>query len=448
MPSDFYSPQLTLLLYWIVSVSALGADIILHDFSGGSDGGYPGDTALTVFTTPAQTFPFGTEIPAVTALYGVAGANIFSIQANGTSYSVVASLSNFPTPGYFSGGVVVRAETSPLYRGAAPHYYGVSNGGGFGFRVQGSRVYSLPATFGSSSALHIFAGSPGDGAVPLGRLTLVDATLYGITVSGGANIPPGYSSGVGTLYKVGLDGSGYQILHQFGAEGDGQQPEGSLTFAEGSLYGTTPYGGALQHSGTFSFGSSGSIFKIGTDGSGYTLLHSFPADGSEGSRPTGSVLLDGGRIYGMTRDGGTHNAGTVFSMAEDGSNFSILRSFSGGATDGSLPWVGGLTKVGGKLFGTTLAGGVGDLGTVFEINTDGTDFALLHSFTGGTTDGAQPMGTLTYLDGTLFGVANIGGAAGYGTIFAVQAPEPGSGVLLSLGVFSALLRRPRKQCRE
>src|SRR5438552_18294486 len=69
--------------------------------------------------------------------------------------------------------------------------------------------------------------------------------------------------------------------------------------------------------------------------------------------------------------------------------FTTLYSFNG-SSDGANPEAG-LTVAGdGKTrYGTTANGGNGGWGTVFAINTDGTGFTNLHSFT--RSDGSYPM---------------------------------------------------------
>ena len=47
-----------------------------------------------------------------------------------------------------------------------------------------------------------------------------------------------------------------------------------------------------------------------------------------------------------------------------------------------------LVLSGGTLYGTTYLGGSSDKGTVFKVNTDGTGYTVLKSFTG--SDGASP----------------------------------------------------------
>lgn len=70
---------------------------------------------------------------------------------------------------------------------------------------------------------------------------------------------------------------------------------------------------------------------------------------------------------------------------------------AGTNSDGATP-IAGLLLSGRTLYGSTIQGGSWGLGTVFKINTDGTSFTTLHSFTaesgpGNTnSDGAGPGG--------------------------------------------------------
>jgi uncharacterized repeat protein (TIGR03803 family) len=71
---------------------------------------------------------------------------------------------------------------------------------------------------------------------------------------------------------------------------------------------------------------------------------------------------------------------------------------------------------GNTLYGTTLAGGSSANGTVFAVNTDGTSFTVLHSFTalnnGTNSDGANPHAALVLSGNTLYGTAYTGGISG------------------------------------
>jgi uncharacterized repeat protein (TIGR03803 family) len=76
------------------------------------------------------------------------------------------------------------------------------------------------------------------------------------------------------------------------------------------------------------------------------------------------------------------------------------------------------------MFGMTYGGGANGIGTVFQMNTDGSGFSLLHSFAGGATDGKRPFGSLVLGGSTLYGMTERGGLAGdgLGTVFSIAAP--------------------------
>src|SRR5207248_3153942 len=98
-------------------------------------------------------------------------------------------------------------------------------------------------------------------------------------------------------------------------------------------------------------------------------------------------------LYGTAQYGGSSHDGTVFAVHTDGTGFTNLHSFTATFfpdytnSDGAYPDAG-LIVSGNTLYGTAVSGGSGNYGTVFAVNTDGTGFTNLHSFTGG--DGANP----------------------------------------------------------
>src|SRR5262249_15156349 len=156
------------------------------------------------------------------------------------------------------------------------------------------------------------------------------------------------------------------------------------------------------------------IFKVNADGTGYTVLHNFTNDGahSDGVSPLSSLTLSGSVLYGMTPSGGIvpptgppSNNGALFSINTDGTGFQVLHGFTGGqispSNDGGMPY-GAVTVYGSKIYGMTRFGGASTRGTIFSINTDGTGFQILHSFTEAADDGATPQGSLTLIGGQLY----------------------------------------------
>src|SRR5438045_3664917 len=99
--------------------------------------------------------------------------------------------------------------------------------------------------------------------------------------------------------------------------------------------------------------------------------------------------------------------------------FTTLHSFTpmlGGSlygtnNDGALPR-GGVLVSGSTLYGTAAVGGSLSYGTVFKVNTDGSDFTTLHNFN--FSDGAGPNVTLVLSGGTLYGTVDYYGHPGGG----------------------------------
>jgi len=106
-------------------------------------------------------------------------------------------------------------------------------------------------------------------------------------------------------------------------------------------------------------------------------------------------------------------------------SFKTIYNFAGG-NDGEDPWAG-VTAVKGKLYGTTVAGGAQDDGTVFSLDPGTGEETVLHSFCSqeNCTDGASPEAGLIAENGILYGTTELGGGTGCGgngcgTIFSID----------------------------
>jgi uncharacterized repeat protein (TIGR03803 family) len=307
--------------------------------------------------------------------------------------------------------------------------YGTTSwgGAGSGGTAYYGTIFSMNSDGSAFTLLHSFPSSANDGLTPDGSLISDGIRLYGMTFGGGTGPGP---FGSGTIFSIDSDGSGFTILHSFaGSPNDGQGPHGSLISDGTKLFGMTAYGGAGS-GGTAYFGT---IFSMNSDGSTFTLLHSFTGGATDGHGPNGSLISDGSRIFGMTRYGGSgpgpSGSGTIFSINKDGTGFTILHDFAGAPSDGAQPF-GSLISDGTKLYGMTNYGGSGWLaayyyGTIFSMNTDGSAFTLLHSFTTGPEDGAFPEGDLILADGALYGMTFWGGQVNQGVIFSVNTDGSG-----------------------
>ena len=154
------------------------------------------------------------------------------------------------------------------------------------------------------------------------------------------------------------------VVHSFGYGTDGADPVASLIDVNGTFYGTTAYGGV---SNCDVYGKCGTVFSITPSGN-ESVLHRF-GGAQDGGAPVAPLIEVNGTLYGTTAYGGAYSCsgggcGTIFSVTPSGAE-QVLHSFRGG-TDGISPDAG-LIEVDGTLYGTTFAGGAQDVGTVFEI---------------------------------------------------------------------------------
>jgi uncharacterized repeat protein (TIGR03803 family) len=206
----------------------------------------------------------------------------------------------------------------------------------------------------------------------------------------------------------------FTVLHVFtGADGLGPYA-GLVQDRFGNLYGTTIAGGTDW---------AGVVFEVNAAGT-ETVLHNFTGyDGTgDGATPGSALLQDkAGNLYGTTFYGGVSGAGcggscgTVFKVDTSGTE-TVLYSFAGGTADGCNPW-GGLTQDDvGNLYGTTSFCGSAGLGTAWELDKDGKE-TILHSFAG--ADGAYPNYGNLLMDkkGNLYGVTKQGGSANEGVVY-------------------------------
>ncbi|MGH9350809.1 MAG: choice-of-anchor tandem repeat GloVer-containing protein [Terriglobia bacterium] len=289
-------------------------------------------------------------------------------------------------------------------------------------------------TYTNLYSFSLYSGYPPantDGALPQGGLVITNGIVYGTTDEGGSN-------GVGTVFAVHADGSGFaSVLHTFGAlypgaggtNADGANPHGNLTLVNGALYGTTYFGG---------FSGAGTLFRVNLDGSGFTNLHNF-SRGADGADPNGGLILASNYLYGTAAYGGnSYGYGSIYRINTNGSSFTNLYGFSG-LTDGALP-EGNLLLSGSTLYGTCSGGGAHGSGDIFSIGIDGKNFSPFYSFDSAPTGnprtnltGAFPQAALILVNGMLYCTTQLGGTNGTGSIFAVQ---PGGSGFANLHSFA------------
>jgi uncharacterized repeat protein (TIGR03803 family) len=298
---------------------------------------------------------------------------------------------------------LVRAGNSAVLFGET--VYGGSSGRG--------AIFTISPKGKNYRIVHSFAGGAGDGSQPrYGQLQQVGNVLYGATLRGGP-------ANDGVIFRINTDGTGYAVIHDFsGSIHDGSLPYSNPVAAGSLLIGMTSRGGANHQ---------GAIYALNDDGTGFHILDSFTQ--ATGMQPRGSVAIQGSSLYGMTRLGGTAGDGVVFRFDLNTNQYVVLHQFLGGAGDGATPDHGTLTVKGNRLYGLTTKGGRANDGVLFQMNTSGANFKILHAFAPGAKNGIQPQGSLQLQGSTLYGTASAGGRLNQGAVFRIGTSGRGFKVL-------------------
>ena len=240
-----------------------------------------------------------------------------------------------------------------------------------------------------------------DGASPQASLIDVSGTLYGTTGGGGSSGCNG--EGCGTVFSLDPATGTETVVYSFCSKGncaDGATPYAGLLDMNGMLYGTTVYGGV---------NNNGTLFSIDPGNGTETVLYSFCSKGNcaDGANPYASLIEMNGTLYGTTHYGGTHRAGTVFSFTPGTGTETVLYSFCilADCKDGANPYAG-LVDVHGNLYGTTYEGGKYQGGTVFRINPGTGGY---HHVSFCCSEGTNPYANLINVGDTLYGTTSTGG---------------------------------------
>ena len=274
-----------------------------------------------------------------------------------------------------------------------------------------------------------------DGKNPHGGVVFdPSGNLDGTTVAGGSGGPCA-SDGCGVVFQLAYQQQprNETVLHNFTAGSDGFGPGGAVVFdKKGNVYGTTPDGGS---------GYVGVVYQVSHHGQKWheQVIHTFTGGKDGGVGSLGPLLLDSaGDLYGVTEEGGSYSAGTVFKLSHSGKSWKLtpLYEFKGG-TDAGSPYGGLVADASGNLYGTTYYGGANGLGTVFELarkNKHKYRERVLYSFKGGS-DGSFSTTTLTFgSSNELYGTTSMGGAScDCGTIFEINAKSGKEKVLHAFG---------------
>ncbi len=414
-------PALTLVLLFAMAMVATAPAhaqtfTVIHSFNGAQDGMYPED---------------GVTIDGAGNVYGttsIGGSGTSCYEGCGAAFKLTHRDSTWlltPLHEFIGGGdggnPVARLIVGPdgtlfgtTSQGGGSGCGGIGCGTVFNLRPPARAVGNILGGF-TETVIYRFSGGS-DGGSPRGADLIFDhaGNLYGTTLFGGGG---SCQDGCGTVFKLTRSGGNWteSVIHSFGQSGDGMIPWAGVIFDHaGNLYGTTTNGGTY---------GQGTVYQLTPSGSGYTeqVLYSFHGP-TDGGLPYGGVIMDSaGDLYGTTCCDGPSGGGTAFELnRSQGWAFSVLATFPVDGSEGSL-----VMDAAGNLYGTTFEGGGFGFGSVFKLTPSGGGwtYSLLHSFCAGgwpCSDGAFPPSGLAFDNaGNLYGTTADGGATGGGVVFQI-----------------------------
>lgn len=353
----------------------------------------------------------------------------FAIACCAQTFKVIHTFTNGTDGGYSYAGLVIDQKGN---------LYGTANEGGDlnascppANRGCGTVFRLAPSESGwEFQTLYAFHGGTEDGQGPYGRVAIGPGrNLYGTTIDGGNSNCP---SGCGLVF--GLKQATFcpttacpweeTILYQFQGNSDGFYPSGDLAFGpSGNIYGTTIQGGTF---------GPGTVYQLNPANGKWTesILHSFTGQYPDGANPYGGVILDdAGRIYSSTLTGGINGSGIVLELVPAGSDWTenILYAFQGGDA-GIFPMPGLLLDKSGSLIGATEADGSNNGGTVYSLapSNGNWNFSALNGLLG-IGGSCGPWAKLTMdAAGNIYGTSQGYPPAGdYGYVFKLTPSDNG-----------------------
>lgn len=399
-----HAATLVLLVLTISSAAWAAQETRIHEFNEGVD-------------------PVGLVADSAGNLYGTTGSDGF--YRHGTVFQVRPSLGGIWTESTiysFSAASDGGNPEAVLTLDAKGNLYGTTQYGGDPTCACGTVFELSPAAGGlwQETTLYAFVGGS-DGSNPRYTNLVFDKSgnLYGVTEFGG-------SFHAGTVFELSPQAGGgwsESVLYDFaGGTSDGANPLGGVVFDKaGNLY------GSLNAGGSSTCGSGcGAVFELSPkSGGGWQeqILYFFKNNGSsDGLEPDSLLIIDpAGNLYGTTLVGGSSNCGIVYELSPGtGGSWSkrTLHQFLGYPDDGCEPFLNLVRDSTGNLYGIAEAGGLNGSGTVFELNSSGTEVGFF-DFSGGD-NGADPRSLILNVKRrALFGVTFGLGSNQSGLIFEI-----------------------------
>jgi uncharacterized delta-60 repeat protein len=386
---------------------------------------FPTNGFVTVVDFTSDTGPNPGAAPHSTLVSDGAGSfwgttTAGGVHGHGTIFKIDIATSALTTVIHFANGTGDKgaAPTGALVPDGNGYLWGTtSRGGAAGMGT----VFKVHMTTGTLTSVAEFtdsnevSGQAQRGREPLAGL-VDDGTghLWGVTSRGGLE-------DAGTLYKIDIVTGALTTIRDLADRraSRGRKPMAGLNSDGGKwLWGTTWEGGESNR---------GTVYKVHMYTDELMTVASFSGDGptNRGANPASMLMHDGGgAFWGTTVAGGAHNVGTVFKLDTDSGLMTTIAEFTdnGAENRGAAPYAGVTDDGQGCVWGATSAGAAGGNGTLFKIHVETGAMTTVVEFTGnaGANKGRQPMGRLLLMGDELWGTTAAGGSGGHGTVFRVH----------------------------
>jgi uncharacterized repeat protein (TIGR03803 family) len=363
-----------------------------------------GSTSFTMPTPVAFGSPYSVAVLAAPAGLTCTASNASATMPAGNVAGVVIACSD---RSYTIGGTISGPASSGMV---------LVNGSDTLAVMPGASSFTMPTAVAYTSTYAVSVQTQPTGltcSLSNAAGTMGSAAVTNIAITCSANT---YTLG-GTI--SGLTTSGLVLLNNGGDPTTISANAAQFTMNTGVAYGAayaitvqTPPAGLVcsVSNGTGNMGAADATSVSIACVSNFTLLHSFVGGSSDGADPYHTLIQGSdGNFYGTTLAGGASNVGTIFKITPSGTE-SVLYSFT------IVAYSGLVQSSDGNIYGTTASGGASGRGTVFKITPSGTE-TLLYSFPAGSSD--PYCGLVQGSDGNFYGTTGAGGASDDGTVFKI-----------------------------